>query len=54
LNNLVFDSEGLNNILEGKPISRQDIIGIYQKAVKNPNDLFSIAQSLRKNSKKTL
>jgi 7,8-didemethyl-8-hydroxy-5-deazariboflavin synthase len=52
LNNLVFDSESLNSILEGKPISRQDIIGIYQKAVKNPNDLFSIAQSLRKKFKK--
>ena len=52
MNNLVFDSESLNSILEGKPISRQDIIGIYQKAVKNPNDLFSIAQSLRKKFKK--
>jgi 7,8-didemethyl-8-hydroxy-5-deazariboflavin synthase len=52
LNNLVFDSEGLNNILEDKPISRQDVIGIYQKAVKNPNDLFSVAQSLRKKFKK--
>jgi FO synthase subunit 1 len=52
LNNLVFDSESLNNILEDKPISRQDVIGIYQKAVKNPNDLFSVAQSLRKKFKK--
>jgi 7,8-didemethyl-8-hydroxy-5-deazariboflavin synthase CofG subunit len=52
LNNLVFDSESLNNILEGKLISRQDVIGIYQKAVKNPNDLFSVAQSLRKKFKK--
>ena len=52
MNNLVFDSEGLNNILEDKPISRQDVIGIYQKAVKNPNDLFSVAQSLRKKFKK--
>ena len=52
MNNLVFDSESLNNILEDKPISRQDVIGIYQKAVKNPNDLFSVAQSLRKKFKK--
>jgi 7,8-didemethyl-8-hydroxy-5-deazariboflavin synthase CofG subunit len=52
LNNLVFDSESLNNILEDKQISRQDVIGIYQKAVKNPNDLFSVAQSLRKKFKK--
>ncbi len=52
MNNLVFDSESLNNILEDKQISRQDVIGIYQKAVKNPNDLFSVAQSLRKKFKK--
>ena len=52
MNNLVFDSESLNNILEDKLISRQDVIGIYQKAVKNPNDLFSVAQSLRKKFKK--
>ena len=52
MNNLVFDSESLNNILEDKPISRQDVIGIYQKAVKNPNDLFSVTQSLRKKFKK--
>ena len=52
MNNLVFDSESLNNILEGKLISRQDVIGVYQNAVKNPNDLFSVAQSLRKKFKK--
>jgi 7,8-didemethyl-8-hydroxy-5-deazariboflavin synthase CofG subunit len=51
LNNLVFDSESLNNILENKPVSRQDIIDIYQKAVENPNDLFLVAQSLRKKFK---
>jgi 7,8-didemethyl-8-hydroxy-5-deazariboflavin synthase CofG subunit len=45
LNNLVFDSESLNNILENKPVS------IYQKAVENPNDLFLVAQSLRKKFK---
>jgi 7,8-didemethyl-8-hydroxy-5-deazariboflavin synthase CofG subunit len=52
LNNLVFDSESLNSILENKPVSRQDIIEIYQKAIVNPNDLFSVAQSLRKKFKK--
>jgi len=52
LNNLVFDSESLNNILEGKPVSHQDVIEIYQKAVENPNDLFLVAQSLRKKFKK--
>jgi len=52
LNNLVFDSESLNNILENKPVSHQDAIEIYQKALENPNDLFSVAQSLRKKFKK--
>ena len=52
MNNLVFDSESLNNILENKPVSHQDAMEIYQKAVENPNDLFSVAQSLRKKFKK--
>ena len=52
MNNLVFDSESLNKILEGKPVSHQDAIEIYQKAVENPNDLFLVAQSLRKKFKK--
>ncbi|MDH3766673.1 MAG: 7,8-didemethyl-8-hydroxy-5-deazariboflavin synthase subunit CofG, partial [Nitrosopumilus sp.] len=52
MNNLVFDSECLNNVLESKPVSHQDAIEIYQKAVENPNDLFSVAQSLRKKFKK--
>ena len=52
MNNLVFDSESLNNVLENKSISHQDVIEIYQKAVENPNDLFSVAQSLRKKFKK--
>ena len=52
MNNLVFDSESLNNILEGKSVSRQDIIEIYQKATKNPDDLFKVSQNLRKKYKK--
>ena len=52
MNNLIFDSEGLNNILENKSVSRQDIIEIYQKATKNPNDLFQVSQNLRKRYKK--
>ena len=52
MNNLVFDSEGLNNILENKSVSRQDIIEIYQKATKNPDDLFQVSQNLRKKYKK--
>ena len=52
MNNLIFDSESLNNILENKRVSHQDAIEIYQKALENPNDLFSVAQSLRKKFKK--
>ena len=52
MNNLVFDSEGLNNILENKLVSRQDVIEIYQKATKNPDDLFQVSQNLRKKYKK--
>ena len=52
MNNLVFDSESLNNTLENKPVSHQDAIEIYQKALENPNDLFLVAQGLRKKFKK--
>jgi len=52
LNNLVFDSESLNNILENKPVSRQEVIEIYKKAVENPNDLFQVSQNLRRKFKK--
>ena len=51
MNNLVFDSESLNNILENKPVSRQDTIDIYQKSIENSNDLFLVSQSLRKKFK---
>lgn len=52
MNNLVFDSERLNRILENKSVSRQDIIEIYQKATKNPDDLYQVSQNLRKRFKK--
>lgn len=52
MNNLVFDSESLNNILENKPVSRQEVIEIYKKAVENPNDLFQVSQNLRRKFKK--
>ena len=52
MNNLVFDSESLNKVLENKQVSYQDAIEIYKKAVENPNDLFLVAQSLRKKFKK--
>ena len=52
MNNLVYDSESLNKILENKAISRQELIEIYQKATKNPNELFQVSQNLRKKFKK--
>jgi len=48
----VLNSESLNNVLENKVISRQDILGIYQNAVEDSNELFSVAQNLRKKFKK--
>jgi 7,8-didemethyl-8-hydroxy-5-deazariboflavin synthase CofG subunit len=52
LSNFVLNSESLNSVLENKAISHQDVIEIYQNAIKNPNELFSAAQSLRKKFKK--
>ncbi len=52
MNNLVFDSESLNNVLENKQISHQEALEVYQKATENPNELFSVAQNLRKKFKK--
>jgi len=51
LNNLVFDSESLNHVLEGKNISNQEIIEIYHNAVKDATELFSTAQILREKYK---
>lgn len=51
MNNLVLDSESLNNVLENKPITRHEIMEIYQKSIKNPNDIFLVAQNLRKKFK---
>ena len=48
----MLNSESLNNILENKVISRQDIIEIYQNAIKDSSELFSVAQNLRKKFKK--
>jgi len=48
----VLNSESLNNVLENKVISRQDIMEIYQNAVENSSELFSVAQNLRKKFKK--
>ena len=47
MNKLVLNSESLNNVLENKAISRQDIFEIYQNAIEDPSELFSTAQNLR-------
>ena len=51
MNNLVFDSESLNHILEGKKISKHSILEIYYDAIKDPTELFSTAQILREKYK---
>ena len=52
MNNLLLKSEALNNILENKDIDNQDVTGIYQNAVKDPQELFLAAQNLRNKFKK--
>jgi len=47
----VLNSDSLNNVLENKAISRQDIIDIYLNAIEDPSELFSVAQNLRKKIK---
>ena len=47
----MLNSDSLNNILENKAISRQDIIDIYLNAIEDPRELFSVAQNLRKKIK---
>ena len=55
MSNLVLKSEILNSVLENKSINRQDIIDIYEKSIKNSNELFFTAQKLRiKNKKNTV
>jgi len=51
LNNLVLNSESLNNILENKTPSLSDVLVIYQDAQKNPLELFTTAQKLREKHK---
>ena len=48
----MLNSESLNNVLENKIISRQDIMEIYQNAVEDSSELFSVAQNLREKFKK--
>ncbi len=48
----MLNSESLNNVLENKSISRQDIMDIYKNALEDPRELFSAAHDLRKKFKK--
>ena len=52
LNKLVLNSESLNNVLENKKISQDDVIEIYQFAKNDPSELFSAAENLRTKFKK--
>lgn len=51
MNNLVLNSERLNNVLENKENSFQDIIEIYKQTQNDPKELFSTAQELRRKFK---
>jgi len=48
----VLNSESLNNVLEDKTISREELIQIYENSKNNSNELFSTAQILRNKFKK--
>jgi 7,8-didemethyl-8-hydroxy-5-deazariboflavin synthase CofG subunit len=48
----VLNSESLNKVLEERKIPQDDIIQIYEDALKDPSELFSAAQTLRKKFKK--
>ena len=47
----MLNSESLNNVLENKSISRDEIIQIYENSKNSPVELFSTAQNLRKKFK---
>jgi len=47
----VLKSESLNNILENKIVSYENILQIYQDAKTDPSELFSTAQNLREKFK---
>jgi len=47
----VLKSESLNNVLENKTVSYENILQIYQDAKTDPSELFSAAQNLREKFK---
>ena len=47
----MLNSESLNHVLENKSISREEIINIYEKSLKDSSELFFTAKNLRQKSK---
>ncbi len=52
MNEIVLNSESLNSVLEDKIISRDEIIQVYEKSKRNPQELYSTSQKLREKFKK--
>lgn len=51
MNNLVLNSECLNNILENKTPSLEEVLDLYQSAKNNSEELFLAASNLREKNK---
>ena len=51
LSKLVLKSEILNQVLDGRTIQKEDTNKIYENSKKNPNELFLVAENLRKKFK---
>jgi 7,8-didemethyl-8-hydroxy-5-deazariboflavin synthase CofG subunit len=54
LSNLVFNSEILNRVLDGKNITLEDAIKVSNISKDNPEDLFNTAQTLRNKNKRNI
>lgn len=50
----MLNSESLNNVLEGKTISHEDLLLLYNNYKENPEELFVVANTLRSKFKKNL
>ncbi len=51
MSRLVLNSESLNNVLDGKAVSRGEAVQIYEDARRDPGELFAAARGLRDRSK---
>lgn len=54
MSNLVFNSEILNRVLDGKNITLEDAIKVSNISKDNPEDLFNTAQTLRNKNKRNI